>query len=124
MLSACSWSLIQDDALPQCARDDMIGGLAPLSELRRIKQQDVNRIAVGANTPSDVPDDPPPASPRREWLVVNDQEIDIGVRVRGARGLRAEQHDKQRSQPLQNGAPQNVHKTRIQVAYPRRGRAD
>ncbi len=100
----------------------MIGSFAPPTEFSHIEQQHVNGVTAGVNAPSDIPDHPSAASAGSEWPVVNDEEIDIGVAVRGTLRLGAEQDNQQWIQLLQHGASEGVHETGIQVADSRRQR--
>ena len=88
----------------------------PATELRDIKKQYVNRMAVGGDAPTNISDNPPPASIGRERSSADDEEIDIGVDVGGASRLRTEQDHQQRIHLSQNGISEGFEKPGIQVA--------
>lgn len=77
-------------------------------------------MAIWGQAPANVSDNASPTSLCGERQVINDEEVDIGVDVRRAVGLRTEQHHQQRTYLAQNSIPKGLHKTGIQVTYARR----
>ena len=76
-------------------------------------------MAIGGDAPTNISDNPPPASIRGERSVVDDEEIDIGVDVGGAFRLRTEHDHEQRIHLSQDGVSEGLYKTGIQVANSR-----